>query len=128
LLRGGQAPARQHFIRSVKKHAASHRVALPAGREDEFAEWVYKNPSRCPGLRLSHEVFRALTANYNDVPDVGDFSDFAQVFAVPYVDAATLDNRIRDYCRIASRKIIRMGGPCNYSERICRDVTEVMNK
>jgi len=127
LLRCGQAPARQHFIRSVKKHAASHHVVLPRDREEEFAEWVYKSPSRCPGLRLGHEVSRALMANYNDVPEVGDFSDFAQVFAVPYVDAATLDNRFRDYCRTASRKIVRMGGLYNYSERICRDLTEVMN-
>jgi hypothetical protein len=128
LLRRGQAPARQHFIRSVRRHAASHHVPLPAGREDEFAEWVYKSPDRCPGLRLSHEVFRALTANYADVPEVGDFSDFAQVFAVPYVDAATLDNRIRDYCRIASRKIARMGGVCSYSARVCTDVADLMRK
>jgi len=128
LLRTGQAPARQHFIRAVKRHAASHHVSLPEGREDEFAEWVYKKPDRCLGLRLSHEVFRALTANYGDEPEAGDFSDLSQVFAVPYVDAATLDNRIRDYCRIASRKIVRMGGACNYHDRICRDAPDAMRK
>ena len=59
-LRGGGAPARQHFVGSIRKHAATHRISLPAGREDEFGEWVYANPNRCPGLRLNHEVYRAL--------------------------------------------------------------------
>jgi hypothetical protein len=126
LLRKGQAPAREHFARSVRKHAQSHRVLLPAGREDEFAEWLYKNPNRCPGLRLSHEMFRAITSNYGDRPQVGDFGDLGQVFTIPYIDAATLDNRIRDYLRIASRKIIRMGGLDNFGDRVCRDLAEVM--
>jgi hypothetical protein len=126
LLRQGRAPAREHFIRSTRRHAASHHVPLPSGREDDFAEWLYRNPDRCPGLRLRHEVFRALTANYTDIPETGDFSDFAQVFAIPYVDAATLDNRIRNYCRIASRKIVKMGGTCNYGDRLYRDLTELM--
>jgi hypothetical protein len=103
-------------------------VNLPQDREDEFAEWVYKRPGRCPGLRLGHEVFRAFTANYADAPEVGDFSDFAQVFAVPYVDVATLDNRMRHYCGIASRRVVRMGGPHDYSGRICQDLADVLEK
>jgi hypothetical protein len=126
LLRKGQAPAREHFVRSIKKHAQSHRVLLPAGREDEFAEWLYKNPNRCPGLRLSHEMFRAITSNYGDQPQVGDFGDLGQIFAIPYVDAATLDNRIRDYLRTASRKVIRMGGSHSFGDRVFRDLAEVI--
>ena len=128
LLRKGQAPAREHFARSVVKHAQSHRVPLPVGREDEFAEWLYRNPNRCPGLRLSHEMFRAVTSNYGDRPQVGDFGDLGQVFAIPYIDAGALDNRIRDYLRTASRKIIRMGGLHNFGDRACRDLAEVMAK
>jgi hypothetical protein len=126
LLRRGQAPAREHFVRSIKKHAERHRVLLPEGREDEFGEWLYKNPNRCPGLRLSHEMFRAITSNYGDRPQVGDFGDLSQVFAIPYVDAATLDNRIRDYLRTASRKIVRMGALHNFGDRTFRDLAEVV--
>jgi len=128
LLKAGQAPAREHFIRAVKKHAMRHHVMLPEGRQDAFAEWLYSNPNRCPGLRFSHEVFRALTTNYTDNPETGDFSDLAQVFAVPYVDAATHDRRIRNYCRIASRKIVRMGGTCNYGDRVFQSLTDLMAK
>jgi len=126
LLRTGQAPAREQFVRSVKKHAARHGVRLPEGREDEFGEWIYANPDRCPGLRLSIEVFRALTANYGDLPEPSDFGDLSQIFVVPYVDVATLDNRIRAYVRSASRKIVRMGGTHNFIERIFGNVSDVV--
>ena len=90
LLRAGKLPAKQHFLGSVKKHAATHRVALPAGREDEFALWIYRDVNRCPGFRLNHELFRSLTGNYQDIAEASDFTDLALTFALPYVDAATL--------------------------------------
>ena|ERR1700722_3602988 len=126
LLRQGKAPAREHFVRSVKKHAATHGVLLPDGRQDEFAEWVYRNPDRCPGLRLNHEMYRALMANYTDVPETADFSDLAHVFALPYVDAITLDRRMRHYDGVASRKILRFGGAVSYEARTYEDAATFM--
>ena len=125
-LRTGQAPARRHFIGAIKRHAATHGVALPDGREDEFAEWVYANPVRCPGLRLNHETFRALMANYEDIPETGDFSDLAHIFAVPYVEAATLDRRMRHYCGIASRKILRFGAEVDYRDRLFHNLAAIL--
>lgn len=43
-LRALRAPAQEHFICSIKRHAASHGVQLPAGREDNVARWVYQKP------------------------------------------------------------------------------------
>jgi hypothetical protein len=128
LLRAGQLAAKQHFILSVKKHAASHRIRLPEGREDDFARWVYSNPNRCPGLRLNHELFRSITANYGDIPEVGDFTDLALMSAIPYVDGATLDRRMRGYCRSASRKMIRFGASDNYANRVYDDVADLMRQ
>jgi hypothetical protein len=79
----GQAPAEEHFARVVRNHSATHRIQLPAGHEDEFAEWIYVSPSRCPGLQLNHGVYRALMENLNDVPESADFSDLAHVYALP---------------------------------------------
>lgn len=118
LLRAGQVPNRQHFSHALRNHAASHRIDLPNGREDEFADWVYEDANRCPGLRLNHETYRALMENYEDVPEAADFADLAHVFAVPYVDAATLDRRMRHYCTVGSREMIRPGAAINYSERV----------
>ncbi len=128
LLRAGKAPTKQHFLNAVRKHAASHRVALPQGREDDLAKWIYSNPSRCPGLRLNHETYRQLMGNYGDVPEVGDFSDLAHVFAVPYIEMATLDNRMRDYCSRASRLLVRLGLTVDYRDRLCFDLADLMQK
>ena len=114
----GQAPARQHFIRVVKKHSATHGIRLPAGREDELAEWIYESPDICPGLHLGYGVYRALMENVNDIPETADFSDMAQVYALPYVQSGTLDRRMRHYCRIASERLLTHGGLTNYSERV----------
>ncbi len=127
-LRAGEAPSRQHFINALKRHANSHHVDLPNGREDQFAEWVYENPDRCPGLRLHHETYRAVMANVTDTPEAADFSDLAHVFAVPYVQAATLDRRMRHYCRVASRELVRLGCASNYSDRIHQDLGSVMQR
>jgi len=124
-LRSGEAPARQHFIRSIKKHAATHRINLPNGRDD-FAAWVYANPNRCPGLRLNHEVYRALIANYGDTPETADFSDLAHIYAIPYVDVATLDRRMRHYCGSAARKMLRLGAMDNYVTRVNHDIASIM--
>jgi hypothetical protein len=127
-LRAGKAPARQHFIRAVKKNAATHSVQLPQGREDELAEWIYANPARCPGLRLNHETYRQLMSNYKDVPEVGDFSDLAHVSAVPYVEAATLDNRMREYCSRAAKRLVRVGLTVDYQERLYRNLAAIMER
>lgn len=126
LLWAGEITPREHFIRIIKKYAESHRVTLPDGREDEFARWIYANPRRCPGLRLNHEVYRQLMMNYDDPFDVGDFVDLNHVFAVPYVEAATLDNRMREYCYRGARRLVRLGLPVDYRERLYRNLTEIM--
>jgi hypothetical protein len=128
LLRTGKLPAKEHFVGSVKKHATTHRVKLPAGREDEFALWIYRDVNRCPGFRLNHEIFRSLTGNYQDVAEPSDFTDLALTFALPYVDAATLDRRIRDYCQRACRKLGRLNVAHNYRERVYDDVADLLRR
>ena len=96
--------------------------------QDEFVEWIYENPARCPGVRLHHETYRQLLLNCNDIPEVGDFSDLAHVSAVPYVDAATLDNRMRAYCSQASRDLVRLGLCVDYRQRLYRNLADVMQR
>ena len=128
LLRAGKVPAREHFLRSIKKQAEQHKVALPVGKEEEFARWVYSNPRRCPGLRLNYEVYRRLMRNYDDIPEVGDFVDLNLIFAIPYVDAATLDNRMREYCSQAARSLTRLGLEVDYRDRLYRDLCSIMQR
>jgi hypothetical protein len=127
-LRAGQALARTHFVNAFRRHSATHGVPLPVGREEAVAEWVYENPNRCPGQRLHHETYRQLMANYGDVPEVGDFSDLAHVFSVPYVEAAILDDRMRNYCSQASQRLSTLATPIDYRPRLYRDVGDLMQR
>jgi len=126
LLRHGKAPAKQNFVDSLKRHAERHHVPLPDARVEEFAFWLYQNPNRCPGVRLGHEIQRAILANENDNPPGSDVFDRALIYALPYVDALTLDRRMRHYCAGASRKIVRFGGVHNYNDRVYENVASIM--
>ena len=126
--RTGQARDPQHFIDCVKRYAERARVNVPDKREDEFARWIYANPHRCPGLRLHHETYRALMENHGDIPETGDFSDLAIICTIPYVDAATLDRRMRQYCAVASRRMIDAGAAVNYGDRIHANVAALMQR
>lgn len=64
--------------------------------------------------------------NHTDVPEVGDFVDLNLIFAVPYVDAATLDNRMREYCSQAAGSLVRLGLAVDYRDRLYRNLSEVM--
>jgi len=117
-LRAGRARDPQHFIDAFRRHAERGGIELPAGREDELARWVHANPNRSPGIRLHHETYRALLENYEDIPQVGDFTDLAIIRAIPYVDAATLDRRMRAYCAIAAQRMRGAGAAHNYGDRV----------
>lgn len=125
-LRNGEAPAREHFISSTQRHANSHRVQLPNGREREFAEWVYRNPDRCPGLRMNHETYRGLMANHGDVPTASDFSDLAHVMTAPYVDAATFDARMLHYATASTRKLVRFGATADFRPRLFPNLASIV--
>ena len=125
LIKSGQLPAEMHFKTAIRNHSRTHKITLPAGHEDAFVDWVYANPARCPGVRLNHEVFRSLLANTNDVPETADFTDLAHVYALPYLEATTLDNRIRHYCRVASDTLFAQMG-FRYSDRVHRNLIAIL--
>ena len=77
---------------------------------------------------MNHEAYRALVANYTDIPETADFSDLAHISALPYVEAATMDRRMRHYCAVAARKIMRFGSAVNYADRLYRDVGDFMQR
>ena len=67
-------------------------------------------------------------ANYGDVPETSDFSDLAHVFALPYVDAATFDRRMRHYCEIASKKLLRIGCLVDFRNHIYADLNSLIQR
>jgi hypothetical protein len=61
--------------------------------------------------------------NVQDVPEDSDFEDFQHVSCIPYVDAMTLDRRMRGY---VSQAAMGLGVP--YNERVARGVTDVLER
>lgn len=127
-LRARQAPTEEHFIRAIRNHAAFNRMILPERRGDEFSRWIYREPSRCPGIQLAHEVYRALMENVGDIPEAGDFSDLAHVYALPYVQSATFDRRMRHYIRLGSERILARGGVIDYSQYVYENLATFMGR
>lgn len=81
---------------------------------DRLARWIYDDGSIVPGWRLSHFVYAAFCDNVNDQGECGDPPDYSHVTAVPYVDAMTLDNRMRGYYRSAIEKLQERYPDVNY--------------
>jgi hypothetical protein len=127
-LKAGSAQRKEDFIRSVENKAATNRIDLPAGHQHEFAQWIYESPDRCPGHQLGYEVYRAFMENTADVPETSDFSDLAHICALPYVESATLDRRMRHYTRVASERLLARGGLVNYSERIYENLATFIGR
>lgn len=89
-----------------------------------FAEWLRQRPSICPAWRLMGETYTELAHNKNDKGQQGDPPDFAHLTITPYVDAITLDGRISNYVRIATRRLIQIDPDINYDKRIYRNLSE----
>ncbi|HEU4712579.1 MAG TPA: hypothetical protein VFS76_13485 [Pyrinomonadaceae bacterium] len=75
------------------------------GQLDDFCKWLAKRGDACPAWKLFRETQAAFTNNVGDGGQRGDPPDYSHVTAVPYVDSATLDNRMRAYCLSAIRKL-----------------------
>jgi hypothetical protein len=64
---------------------------------EPFADYLDYHPEACPGWRTFSNAQSNFTNNIADLGEPGDPDDYAHISAVPYVDAATLDNRMRGY-------------------------------
>jgi hypothetical protein len=127
LLDNRQYRARTHFANALKRNAERYQVPLPEDGAG-FIRSVYLDARRCPGYRLNHEVFRALTLNRKDNPQAGDFTDYALISTIPYVDAITLDRRMRAYVEQASRKMSAVNATVDYRTRVYDDVGDLMRR
>jgi len=92
-----------NFRKKIRLDLELDEISPPPCRLDDFADWIYETPTRCPGVRLSYDVYHQLRRNVGDQPSASDFGDFAHVQCVPYVDLITLDRRMAVYVQRATR-------------------------
>ena len=92
----------------------------------EFAEWAYDNPAEYPGMSFFNRMYLEYASNSRDVVQSGDHFDFSHAARIPYVDALTLDRRMRGYANQTIRQLQRFPG-CDYSGRVFDDLSAVVN-
>jgi len=95
--------AKSHFAIVLAKQLRSD--GLSCGEMESFANWIYENPNRCPGIRLSFEVWRQIVMNKTDNLQDSDMEDHQHIICLPYVDVVTLDRRMHGYVSQARTRI-----------------------
>ncbi|HEU4888671.1 MAG TPA: hypothetical protein VFV49_12360 [Thermoanaerobaculia bacterium] len=76
---------------------------------DAFARWVYADPAICPGWRLLQETFQEFRCDIGARVAKGDLPDLTHLSLLPYMRAATLDRKWREYIARARRKLAKDG-------------------
>jgi len=95
----------KHLESTIRKDLKLHQVPFEEGEVLPFATWLGRDWRRAPSYRLSLEVYRQLVFNTSDQLQDGDLVDMLHVYSLPYVDLMTLDHRMIDYTRRASKAI-----------------------
>ena len=128
-LRYRQTPPLRYFHKSVAQLAQSSDMNVP--RFSQFVEWLYQNPDRCPGFQLHHEAEKALLASY-DISNASDsdlldtVDDLPHALALPYVDAATFDDTLRQCCTLAAQALMARGLHTNLEPRLYPNLSTLM--
>lgn len=115
-----------NFADSVRKHGAHWNIDYEKIDVDAFGHWIYDNPMRCPGLRLGYDIYHELLSNVGDIPKDGDIPDFAHIYAVPYVDQATLDRRMNHYFRTVVKRLQSVQTQISYDRYTYASLAELL--
>jgi len=97
-----RSPAERRSWETFRNGVANILIKCEAGclslvDLEPFCRWLVKHGEACPAWRVFSKTQAAFTDNVNDGGQRGDPPDYSHVSAVPYVDSATLDNRMREY-------------------------------
>lgn len=96
---------KSHFAKVVERNLRDDGILCPEVPINNFSDWVYDNPDRCPSIRLSYEVWHQIVKNKGDRLRDSDMEDFQHLICLPYVDFITLDRRMHRYVSQAAKRI-----------------------
>lgn len=111
---------KQNFSNTIRRNLDLYNIRFPVRKIRELSRWIWNEPSRCPAVRLGYEVYHKILRNITDTGQGSDIPDLAHVGCVPYVDVATLDNRVRGYIEQVDRSI-----DTSYSNVLHRNIDEI---
>lgn len=90
---------KNNFKETIRRDLALYKVQFQEDKVEEISDWIWQNPNRCPALRLGYELYHKILKNLRDLLELSDIEDFSHVSCLPYVNAITLDRRIRGYIK-----------------------------
>jgi hypothetical protein len=115
---------REHFIKKkIPNDLQLYGIPEPAVGGTPLAEWIYDEPTRCPGVRLGYEVYHQIRRNKVAKVRESDMVDLLRLPSLPYVDLMTMDGAMFTYTSQVNRSLV-MG----YESRIYRDLNTVFPK
>jgi hypothetical protein len=93
------------------------------GNVSAFVKWLYRDASICPGWRLMEEASQEFRCDVGTPVANGDLPDLTHLYLVPYVRAATLDRKWREYVGRVERRLATQDVPTSY--RIYSDLRDL---
>jgi hypothetical protein len=102
------------------------KMPVTQERAREVASWVARNPSRCPGLWMIRAVGSAMSQNRGYSARKDDVFDMSQIMVVPYVDAATVDRTMFDYCLRAEKSLDLADSVSRKSTKVFRNLQDLI--
>ncbi len=126
-----RASQEENFPNKIRKdlqRSQRYGFTLPEDRVELFANWIYSDARRCPGLRLSYDLYHSKLADIVDQPKSGDISDHSLAQCLPYVDAISVDKRTGAYLRRVCQRLETRNPALGYSAKIRVGLKEMLLK
>ena len=121
-----RADHRRHdlnFPEYVRRTVTQFNITLPPEQVEPLSGWIWAQTTRCPSMRWGYELYHQILRNRTDKAGGSDMGDLTHAGCLPYVDAMTLDRRMRNYVAQADRSL-----GTDYMNRVFADLAELRCK
>ena len=95
-------------------------------RATQVASWIAANPLRCPAMWLARAVGFSMSQNQSYAARKDDTFDMAEMWTIPYTDAATVDRCMLDLFSRATRNLRRKDKSAGPRAKVYRTLSELM--
>ena len=89
----------EEFIQVVDRTLKHRKIETPPQGLKSFAEWIYKEPERCPSLRIGYEVYHNMVKDRRSIPEDSTMDDLCYANYIPYVNFISFDRRMYHYIK-----------------------------
>jgi hypothetical protein len=89
----------EEFMQAVDRKLKSSKLEILPRNLKSFAEWIYKEPKRCPSLRIGYEVYHNMVKDRKSIPEDSTMDDLCHANYIPYVDFISFDRRMYHYIK-----------------------------